>query len=315
MPMKFAKGFGRRKSSGNALDYEHPPENAQTSFRVLERPQPNATISFDSAPAVTKRFSGGRLFGSPQQRPSGEEEGGGNRLDHTRDSRRLTWRLTWDRGSGGSGNTTNSNSTGYYDSSSAASARFSSHSTLPQADPDDELFPPRKSNTFHPHANTFKDLPPPPPRHRERTFSFGRIGKRASSPPRPKTGVDPTHNQSNNPPITRERAQTTSSYTTESSYASTAVPPPKLDPGPSLDTDFGINMFDGLGKRSSVTLDQAARKTPSPSEPSALARTVSKSLAKGVASIANHRTAGIRAFVSTQSNIQIKPYPFTFKAR
>ena len=284
--MKFAKSFGRRKSSGNALDYEHPPENAQTSFRVLERPQPNAAISFDSAPPVTKRFSGGRLFSSPQQRPSGEDDGGSNRLNNNRDSRRLTWRLTWDRGSGGSGNTTNSTSTGYYDSSSAASARFSSHSTLPQADPDDEVFPPRRSKTYHPDVNSFKDLPPPPPRHKERTFSFGRIGKRASSPPRPKTGVDSTPTQFIDAPVTRERAQTTSSYATESSYASTAVPPSTLESGPSLDTtdfgaDFGTNMFDGLGKRSSVALDKATRQTPPPSELPALPRSVRQSSISG----------------------------------
>ncbi|KAL9080072.1 MAG: hypothetical protein Q9157_001095 [Trypethelium eluteriae] len=279
MPMKFAKGFGRRKSSGNALDYELPSENAPSSFRVLERPQSNATMSFDSSPAVTSRNSGGRHFGSPQTRSSGEDDGlGSNRSNNKRDSRRLTWRLTWDRGSGGSGNTTNSASTGYYDSSSAASARFSSHSTLPQADPDEELFPVRRSKTFHPEVNTFKDLPPPP-KHKERTFSFGRIGKRASSPPRPKTGVDLKQSQDINPPTTRERAQTTSSYATESSYASTVVPPPpNLDPSPSLvdsdfGADFGTNMFDGLGKRSSVTLDQLPRKTPSPTAP--LPRSVS----------------------------------------
>ena len=280
MPMKFGKGFGRRKSSGNALDYEHPPENVQTSFRVLERPQPNATISFDSSPAVTKRFSGGKLFASPQQTPSGEDDSvGSNRSHNQRHSRRLNWRLTWDRGSGGSGNTTNSTSTGYYDSSSAASARFSSHSTLPQADPDDELFPVRRSNTFHPDVNTFKDLPSPP-KHKERTFSFGRIGKRTSPPPsRPKTGVDPTQGQTSNAPATRERAQTTSSYATQSSYASTAVPAPMPNIGPSLDPtdfglDFGTNMFDGLGKRSSVTLDQNIQQSSSPSS-TALHRYVS----------------------------------------
>ena len=282
--MKFGKGFGRRKSSGNVLDYEHPPENAQTSFRVLERPQSNA-ISFDASPAVTKRFTGGRLLDSPQQRPSGEEDSGGsNRSNNQRDSKRLLPRLTWSRGSGGSGNTSNSNSTGYYDSSSAASARFSSHSTLPQADPEEELFPIRKSKTFHSNVGTFKDLPPPP-KHKERTFSFGRARKPAPSPPpspplmRPKTGVDASQSQPYTFSVSRERAQTASSYATESSYASTAVPLPKSEAGPTLDTtdfgaEFGTNMFDSLGKRSSVTLDQIVRKSPSPT-PGALPRSVS----------------------------------------
>ena len=44
MPMKFPKGFQRRKSSGQALEEVlNPP---QSSFRVLER-TPESTKSFD----------------------------------------------------------------------------------------------------------------------------------------------------------------------------------------------------------------------------------------------------------------------------
>ena len=44
MPIKFPKGFQRRKSSGNALDeLQNPPE---PSFRVFERPE--GRNSFDA---------------------------------------------------------------------------------------------------------------------------------------------------------------------------------------------------------------------------------------------------------------------------
>jgi hypothetical protein len=277
--MKFAKGFGRRKSSGNALEYEQPPEQAHSSFRVLERPQASATISFDSAPSVARRFSGGRLFGSSQQRPSGEDDSAGsNRLISDDITQEDVWRLTENRGSGGSGGTTASTSTGYYDSSSAASARYSSHSTLPTPDQDDELFPVKKANTFHPDALALKDLPPPPPRHKDRTFSFGRLKKSSTAEvPRPKTGVEPVPLPSTVPMAARERAQTTSSYATESSHASTVVPA-QNDPSPTLDLadsgdDFS-NMFNGFGKRSSVTLESALKKTSTP-PPAPLPRSVS----------------------------------------
>ncbi len=49
MPMKFAKGFQRRKSGGQSLDEADPTTAAAAatpSFRVLERPSPSSN-SFD----------------------------------------------------------------------------------------------------------------------------------------------------------------------------------------------------------------------------------------------------------------------------
>ncbi len=61
MPIKIPKGFGRRKSSGNALEeLENPPE---PSFRVFERSQ-GGSKSFDGVSKLN-RFSGGRPLSSP----------------------------------------------------------------------------------------------------------------------------------------------------------------------------------------------------------------------------------------------------------
>ena len=56
MPIKFGKGLPRRKSSGNALEDFAPP--TESSFRVLERPQPT---SFDGGNSLKRRSEAGRL--------------------------------------------------------------------------------------------------------------------------------------------------------------------------------------------------------------------------------------------------------------
>lgn len=130
------KGFGRRKSSGNALDFE-PTEGAasptQSTFRVIERPDSKKAASYGRE----KPTSNGRAYNAPLNALRGKS------VDN------LT--LGPNRGSSG---TTNSGSSGYYESSSA-SAKHSSTSTLPssvdqehRAPDDDELFPPHPQKSF-----------------------------------------------------------------------------------------------------------------------------------------------------------------------
>ena len=58
MPIRFSRGFPRRKSSGNALEeLANPP---QPSFRVFERP---ASKSLDGGTTL-KRMSDGRPLGA-----------------------------------------------------------------------------------------------------------------------------------------------------------------------------------------------------------------------------------------------------------
>lgn len=61
MPIKFPKGFARRKSSGPALDeVENPPES---SFKVFERPD-GVGKSFDG-PTAFRRTTDIRPLSSP----------------------------------------------------------------------------------------------------------------------------------------------------------------------------------------------------------------------------------------------------------
>ena len=270
------KGFGRRKSSGNALDFE-PSERdsvvapAQSSFRVLERPDPKKSASYGR-----EKPTSGRAFNSPLNALRGKSVDnltlGQNRsVDPTTSSQRRGWPLNGTRGSGG---TTNSGSSGYYESSSA-SAKHSSTSTLPSsvdqehrgAD-DEELFPhPRKSLTtgmYHKlnAPNNEPPLPAPPKfsTRAARAFSFGG-NKHAKSPSKDIPPLPPAHNSGVSIPAPapaprshspyRERAMTTSSY------ASTAVPTVtdlKLSSPDFGNDDFG-NMFESL------------KKEPAPSPP------------------------------------------------
>ncbi|USW57772.1 hypothetical protein Slin15195_G110910 [Septoria linicola] len=241
------KGFGRRKSSGNALDFEQserdsaaPP--AQSTFRVLERPDNKKSISYGRE----KPASSGKTLNSPLNALRGKS------VDNLA--------LGPNRGSGG---TTNSGSSGYYESSSA-SARHSSTSTLPssldqdhRAPDDEELFPhPRKSATtsMYQTVTAYNNDPPPPPpptfsSRAARAFSFGG-NKHAKSPSKDVPPLPPPHSSTTfdyyprNPSPQRERAMTTSSY------ASTAVPARselKLSSPDFGSDDFG-NMFESLKK-------------------------------------------------------------------
>ncbi|CAK4034496.1 Hypothetical predicted protein [Lecanosticta acicola] len=260
------KGFGRRKSSGNALEFDEPEAAVvppgQSSFRVIERPEKRTQSTYGSQANVK--------FNSPLHALRGKSVDdlglAQNRSVTDRSkSNQPGWLLNGARGSGG---TTNSGSSGHYDSSSA-SARYSSTSTLPSSveqDRDDELFAPvRKSQTQTPHATGMyhsvaanadsPPLPQPPSftSRAARALSFGnnRSSKASSRdappmpPPHAATNGAPLYPQRSQSPY-RERAMTTSSY------ASTAVPT-KTELRLSVDAfgtdDFG-SMFDSLKKDS-----------------------------------------------------------------
>lgn len=267
MPSK-VKLFGRRRSSGNALDIAPEaaePAPAQSSFRVLERPDKTAH-SFDSPHGGTpKRVSQIRPFNSPLQQFRGKSSDnlalGQSRWVPESNHLGPSSALKRDRGSGG---TTNSGSSGYYDSSSA-SARHSSSSTLPSSldqerEPDeDELFPRKAATTSMLHAisaDNDEPLPPPPSfsARAARAFSFGQKHNRTESIPKDIPIPQPiSHGTPRSAPRSPERShspQRDRSMTT-SSYASTAkpiVPEPNLSLGnASFGDDFG-NMFSKIGK-------------------------------------------------------------------
>ena len=164
--------FGRRRSSGNALDIqpEVPAPTTPSSFRVLERKEKIDVNGNRGSQDRLKQVT--RPFNSPLANLRGrsvEELGVGlNRLVESANGMNSNWLLKGSRGSGG---TTNSGSSGYYESSSA-SARHSSSSTLPSSVDaereleDEELFP-RKSKTSPMYqsisANYADDLPPARP--------------------------------------------------------------------------------------------------------------------------------------------------------
>lgn len=252
------KNFGRRKSSGNALDFEQevPAASTQSSFRVLERPD-KKSVTYGSRDSTVNR-----PFASPLNALRGKSADDlGLASNRSVDSSRSRpgWPLSGARGSGG---TTNSGSSGYYDSSSA-SARHSSTSTLPssldQDHHEEDLFPVKRVQTTGMYqtvaANADERPPPPPPStsfktRASRALSFGNKNARSSKDlPQDIPPVPPPHvangaptSKARSPSPYRERAMTTSSY------ASTAVPP-KTEL--TLDGDFGndddfSSMFDSL---------------------------------------------------------------------
>jgi len=291
MPSK-VKLFGRRRSSGNPLDIApENPEPATSSFRVLERPD-KPTHSYGAANGgPSKRVSGVRAFNSPLQQLRGKSAddlrlgpnrwvGDGNRLNPPSPLKR-------DRASAG---TTNSGSSGYYESSTA-SARHSSSSTLPSSldqerEPDEEGLFPRKTATTPMlqsiPADANEPLQPPPSfsTRAARALSFGQRFSRTSSfvkepPPPPAAAnyndVPDSFEQSHGPEHHHQRDRSL----TESSYASTAKP---TMPSPSLalgstdfDDDFG-NMFAKMGQPGTSTQEQPL---PSPSPMGGFHRTVS----------------------------------------
>lgn len=268
--------FGRRRSVGNALDLvssSEPSDSApSSSFRVIERTDRPSSHDFDGGDRkITSpvKSSHGRPFNSPLQQLRGkstEDVGSGpNRYDRSHGKPLKDPRLINQRTSRG---TTNSGSSGYYDSS-GASARYSSTSTLPSSleperEPEEEdLFPVKRAtapmfsssnSTVAPHP-----LPQPPSftSRASRALSFGLKGKTPpprldDAPPMPGSADGSRYSPS------RERAMTTSSY------ASTAVPPKtqqSLDlPTSDFGNDFG-GMFDAFNTR------RPSRGSPTPPLP------------------------------------------------
>ncbi|KAK0918112.1 hypothetical protein LTS16_005138 [Friedmanniomyces endolithicus] len=261
------KLFKRRSSGSNALDSGSPidPPPGTSSFRVLERPD-RTSPSYRATPSPTAKS--GRTFQSPLNQLRGKSADDlGLIVNRSVDGNRLLGAdeaLKRDRGSGG---TTHSNSSGYYESSSA-SARHSSTSTLPSSvdqdrEPDhDELYP-RKARTtpmqqtVNANANLDGPLPAPPSfvARAGRAFSFGPKHNRSQSvqhdaPPLPtpmQNGEPRDSDESHSPQRNRS--------TTTSSYASTAKPPERQQEftlgvtnfGDDFTDDFG-NMFSGVGK-------------------------------------------------------------------
>jgi len=275
------KGFGRRKSSGNILDLPSPDEPSSTAapsstFRVIER-QDKKGVTYGAA--ADRNAS--RPLNSPIHALRGKSE---NDLSKGSSRPRVAgWPQTGaTRGSGG---TTNSGSSGYYDSSSA-SARHSSTSTLPSSvDPDrhpeeEELYAPRAPaapgmyQTVSAGMEDLAPLPQPPSfsSRAARAFSFGnrKNSGRPSTDTKDVPPVPPVHQSDGE--STRERAMTTSSY------ASTAVPSkPELNFGNDFGGDFGSSMFDSLQKEAPPPpLPIAGSFHRTESEPMYPARTLSR---------------------------------------
>lgn len=241
------KGFGRRKSSGNILDFPSPDEPStstaapSSTFRVIER-QDRKAVTYGAA--ADRDVS--RPFSSPIHALRGKSE---NDLSKGSARQRVAgWPQTGGATRGSSG-TTNSGSSGYYDSSSA-SARHSSTSTLPSSvDPDrhpeeEESYAPRPPaasgmyQTVSAGMEDFAPLPQPPSfsSRAARAFSFGnrKNSGRPSTDAKDVPPVPPVHQDDSGH---RERAMTTSSY------ASTAVPSkPELKLGNDFGDDFGSDM-------------------------------------------------------------------------
>jgi hypothetical protein len=275
MPSAFKNPFGRRKSVGNALDFASPAESpdpsSSSTFRVIERADKSGgQHNFDggerklnSAPRPQPK----RPFDSPLQQIRGKSAediiSGQNRYDLSQTGPLKNPRLINQRGSRG---TTNSGSSGHYDSS-GASARYSSTSTLPSSveperEPEEEdLFPTKRATAPMFSSSTASPAPhnlPQPPSftsRASRALSFGLKGKTPpprldDAPPMPM----PTESASRSASPIRERAMTSSSY------ASTAVPQKSEPPVPLPvapidlptadfgDADFG-DMFDSFKER------------------------------------------------------------------
>ncbi|KZF24642.1 hypothetical protein L228DRAFT_237551 [Xylona heveae TC161] len=242
MPIKFPKGFTRRKSSGNPLE---GTDNHSEPFRVLQRNR-GGSKSFDETVKISE-LAGGGPYGS---------RGGPGQLSKPGSSNR------------GSGTTSNSTSTGGYHDTSSASARFSSSSTLPSltdAKNSDEF-----ASSKEPQNQHQVPIPPIPDsrptfslRAAGRTFSFG-----AKSPKSVKSQpAHPSHPPP--PPPTSSHSVPSPSYQSEPKRREApraAIASQKMAShvhsaaAPRLDTDIGLggsnfggaefgNMFENFGKQ------------------------------------------------------------------
>ncbi|KAF2842722.1 hypothetical protein M501DRAFT_984921 [Patellaria atrata CBS 101060] len=262
MPINIKKAWVRRKSEGNALDQFDT--TAPSSFRVLTRPEKEN--STDGSNSFT-HLSGVRPFSTPLQ-----QEGHSSLEDIS---------LNSNRGSNGSSGA-NSALTRVYDTSSS-SARFSSSSTLPSSTDVDAIedsyyrktepkqkFMMSDSRTFS-LRGAAKSFGLAQKNHKT-TDSF--TSKYASNPTQAGTSTENEYFKENKA-LPRLPTDTMLDYgssrntyggprdrsTTESSYASTAVPP-RVDGGeilPSTDFDSGFgDLFGGIGKTRNIILEEPA---------------------------------------------------------
>ncbi|KAI9884968.1 MAG: Peptidyl-prolyl cis-trans isomerase B [Watsoniomyces obsoletus] len=245
MPMKFSKGFQRRKSGGNSLDKADPTSSAGAtpSFRVLERPAPSST-SFDGGNKLVVGAGRGPVLGA---------------TDHLRGALEEQPSSAQNRGSGGSNTNSTSTATSH---DHPFSSRLSSSSTVPSSaglpTPDD----PQVLKQSQSALNMPISQEPEPAlslRAGSRTFSFGaRAGKLARSAfSRP--SIDGGRHADDTPPasgLARNRAMT------ESSYASTTTPPKLETDVGTTDLDGLSNIFDDIGKRKSAILQGGPTSAP-----------------------------------------------------
>ncbi|KAK2750094.1 hypothetical protein FQN57_004586 [Myotisia sp. PD_48] len=279
MPIKFPKGFARRKSAGNALEEAQiQAPAAEPSFRVFERPH-RANHSFDSAVALKQQSESRRMSEDPYpdnifagiQRPSTDNAAQYNNnanSNHTkspisspaaaatsstpatittspttipRDVNKPSSKPLFGKltGSTASGATTKSGSTGKLYDSSS-SAKFSSSSTLPS------------STDTSAHEIPVPPIPESPfsfsIRASGRTFSFGSKASKATA-----RGSTPTRLSESSH---RERAMT-------SSTTSTATPPKLTESDFNLEGsgDLG-NIFENFDRRKSQLMDSTSSSPP-----------------------------------------------------
>ncbi|RDW74086.1 hypothetical protein BP5796_07528 [Coleophoma crateriformis] len=231
---KFPKGFGRRKSTANALeDLENLPAVAEPSFKVFERPV-GGTRSFDGGIKLTTN-SPGRPLTSPK---------------HKEDS--VFADIKGNRGSGGS----NTNTISTIDNSSRLSAASTAPSSTHETNSNEDW----KS----PHDKPFHDIPMPPVPKTSSAFSLKNAGRtvswgrsKATVPSPSLKAQDHPQSPDNSPSPIEDETFGRQRTVTASSYASTATPP-KLDERElalNLGGGFDSDMFAGIGKRKSAILD------------------------------------------------------------
>lgn len=234
MPVKFAKAFGRRKST--AIPYEDvPDEPVEHSFKVFERPD-----------GGSKSFDAGLKLGKPVAAAPPHTRS--RTAAHLEDDNMFV-NVGKNRGSGAS----NTNTASTTDNSSRLSAASTTPSSTDVAQRDDWRSPKERSLEI--------SVPPIPKsssafslKNAGRTLSWGR--HKHPSLPSPKEQQSPTIDEEQSG---RPRAITTSSY------ASTATPPrvdENNDLGLSLGGDFS-DMFAGFGKRKSVVMETETNRSTS----------------------------------------------------
>ena len=244
MPIKLPKTFNRRRSSGNANDLaEGQAEPAKSSFRVLDRP-PERIEGPDKYKRPIPRIRRPNTSPGPLRRPQSYGDGSesSNRFVSLFHSCAAARSQCSSRGSG------NTNSTG----DAFSTNRFSYSSTVPSSvdySSQDDLPLRERLN----HAAAPRNTPEPRESHAQqqpKTFSLKAAGRALSFGP--KNSKSSTKENAYEPPLPTTRPRTM----TESSYASTAVPP-KLDLGGS-DLGLGDSDFSSMfSKRRSTILEES----------------------------------------------------------